>query len=153
MFCTNSSRSKSCPLLRKRVFPSAIGEHVFLDMSPHTASQKHSSIDWSHVSFPASSMSLPPLQGPQTWQPPPPPPKHGQHTAARNPGQQLHFMASSTPMLPVVFTDEAANGEKWWSIGPAFVEQYLAIERALTQTSNPTRKFATHTSRRLPFSV
>ena len=36
-------------------------------MSPHTASQKYS-FDWRHVSFPASSPSLSPLQGLQPWQ-------------------------------------------------------------------------------------
>ena len=35
-------------------------------MSPHTASQKY--FDWRHVSFPASSPSLSPLQGLQPWQ-------------------------------------------------------------------------------------
>ena len=36
-------------------------------MSPHTALQKYS-FDWRHVSFPASSPSLSPLQGLQPWQ-------------------------------------------------------------------------------------
>ena len=36
-------------------------------MLPHTASQKYS-FDWRHVSFPASSASLFPLQGLQPWQ-------------------------------------------------------------------------------------
>ena len=36
-------------------------------MSPHTVSQKYS-FEWRHVSFPASSPSLSPLQGLQPWQ-------------------------------------------------------------------------------------
>ena len=86
-------------------------------MSPHTASQKYS-IDWRHVFFPASSPSLSPLQGLQPWQ-------FSQTRAAKkNPCWQLHFMASSTSILSLVFGDEAANGAKseWSSIGPAFVE-------------------------------
>ena len=37
-------------------------------MSPHTASQKYPFELWRHVSFPASSPSLSPLQGLQPWQ-------------------------------------------------------------------------------------
>ena len=53
------------PVLGKRLCP--FGEDVFLAMSPHTASQKYS-FDWRHVSFPASSPSLSPLEGLQPWQ-------------------------------------------------------------------------------------
>ena len=70
--CEASSPSKSFPVLRKCLCP--FGEDVFLAMSPHTASQKYS-FDWRHVSFPASSPSLSPLQGLQPWQFPK---KHGQ---------------------------------------------------------------------------
>ena len=63
----------------------------------------------------------------------------------------LHFMASSTSILSLVFADEAANGAKseWSSIGPAFVEL-----RALTRTLRAW-KIPTHTSgsRRPSFSV
>ena len=71
--------------------------------------------------------------------------------AKKNPCWQLHFMASSTSILSLVFADEAANGAKseWSSIGPAFVEL-----RALTRTSTAW-KIPTHTSglRRPYFSV
>ena len=71
--------------------------------------------------------------------------------AKKNPCWQLHFMASSTSILSIVFADEAANGAKseWSLIGPAFVQL-----RALTRTSK-ARKIPTHTSglRRPSFSV
>ena len=58
----------------------------------------------------------------------------------KNPCWQLHFMASSTSILSLVFADEAANGARseWSSIGPAFVEL-----RALTRTST-VWKIPTH---------
>ena len=60
--------------------------------------------------------------------------------AKKNPCWQLHFMASSTSILSLVFADEAANGAKseWSSIGPAFVEL-----GALTRTSKAW-KIPTH---------
>ena len=63
--CAASSPFKSFPVRGKRLCP--FGEDVFLAMSLHTASQKYS-VDRRHVSFPASSPSLSPLQGLQPWQ-------------------------------------------------------------------------------------
>ena len=113
-------------------------------MSPHTASQKYS-FDWRHVSFPRPlrvSLLCKAFNHdnfPKT------------RAAKKNPCWQLHFMASSTSILSLVFADEAANGAKseWSSIGPAFVEL-----RALTRTSTAW-KIRTHTSgsRRPSFSV
>ena len=71
--------------------------------------------------------------------------------AKRNPCWLLHFMASSTSILSLVFAGEATTGAKseWSSIGPAFAEL-----RALTRTSKGW-KIPTHTggSRRPSFSV